>query len=459
MLYLNALTFDNATSFPDGQFYTYAVVNYTVQAPVPAVVSNVGTTDTLVHNLSETEVNGENAQFMVSVDGQIVGGVQTVTASYASGESQNVSLTGDFGSGQHTVAIDFLNGFGGSPADIGRLLFVNSITADGVLTTENSTQTFLGAESYQVTAGTQTQAIDSSVTNAVAPTGGQTFTYNAGEGALDINQANAAGNVLQLGSGLSPENVVLTGGADGALIITDGISGDVISIDGMLGAAGNGVSQMQFADGTVWTASQMMLDATNGTTGADTIAGTVGNDVIDGHGGLDTVYGNGGNDTYYLPELGYGSLQIINSTPTGTSPSGQLNFGSGLTENNLWFVQNGNDLDVDILNSQNQIVIDGWFGANPSASLAEFVSGDGLKLDGAFAQLLSAMAVYQANNPGFDPTTAGSMPTDSALRNAISTAWHSPGAIPRGWRSSGTDAAGDVIATARAQIRSPCTPD
>jgi Ca2+-binding RTX toxin-like protein len=192
----------------------------------------------------------------------------------------------------------------------------------------------------------------------------------------------------------------------------------------MRGAAGNGVSQMQFADGTVWSASQMTFDATNGTTGADTIVGTAGNDVIDGRGGGDTVYGNGGDDTYIF-RLGYGSLQIINSTPTGASPSGQLDFGTGLTENNLWFVQNGNDLDVDILNSQDQIVIDGWFGATPSASLAEFVSGDGLKLDGAFAQLLSAMAVYQANNPGFDPNTAGSMPTDSALRNAISTAWHS----------------------------------
>ena len=69
--------------------------------------------------------------------------------------------------------------------------------------------------------------------------------------------------------------------------------------------------------------------------------------------------------------------------------------------------------------------IDGWFGANPSARLSDFISGDGLRLDSAFTQLVSAMAVYQANNPGFDPSTAGSMPTDSTLRNAISTAWHS----------------------------------
>jgi len=37
----------------------------------------------------------------------------------------------------------------------------------------------------------------------------------------------------------------------------------------------------------------------------------------------------------------------------------------------------------------------------------------------------AAMAAYQANNPGFNPATATSMPTDPTLRSALAAAWHS----------------------------------
>jgi hypothetical protein len=423
-LYLNAITFDNATQFADGEFAYDTTATYTVQAPTPAVASNVGAVDTLVLSLSETAMNGQNAEFLVSVDGQITGDVQTVTASHAAGASQTITLTGDFGSGSHVVTIDFVNGFAGNPLDQGRMLYVNAITLDGLTTTENASQAYVGSQSYQVTAGSQTQATSAVVTaTPAASSGPQTFTYSAGQGALEIAEPNAANGTLVLGAGLSAADVVVAAGTNGALVITDGIAGDIVTIDGMLGATGSGIAQMKFIGGTVWTASQLRFTATTATPSADTIYGTSGNDVIDGRGGADTVYGGGGSDVYVFRQ-GYGALQIDNGGVGGSS-AGQLDFGTSLTANNLWFSQVGTALDVTALDGHDQVVIQGWFGANGSARLSEFVSGDGKMLDGGLGQLMTAMTTYQAANPGFNPATATAMPVNSALQAAIAAAWHS----------------------------------
>jgi hypothetical protein len=54
----------------------------------------------------------------------------------------------------------------------------------------------------------------------------------------------------------------------------------------------------------------------------------------------------------------------------------------------------------------------------------EVVAGDGLKLDSQLQQLVSAMATFTANNPGFDPTTATQMPDDPNLQNTLASSWH-----------------------------------
>jgi hypothetical protein len=303
------------------------------------------------------------------------------------------------------------------------MLYVNAITLDGLTTTENASQAYVGSQNYQVTAGTQTHATPLLASTApVASSGPQIFTYGEGQGALEIAEPNEANGTLDLGAGLTAANVTVAAGANGALVITDGIAGDIVTIDGMLGATGSGIAQMQFLGGTTWTASQLRFTATTGTTGPDTIYGTSGNDVIDGRGGGDTVHGAGGNDVYLFRQ-GYGVLQIDN-VGGSSSPTGQLDFGTSLTEANLWFSQAGNDLDVTVLGGHDQVVVQGWFGANSSAQLAEFVSGDGLKLDSGVGQLVAAMATYQAGNPAFNPATATAMPVNGALQTAIGAAWH-----------------------------------
>jgi hypothetical protein len=87
---------------------------------------------TIVFHMSEDAFNGD-AQFQVMVDGAQVGGVQTVTASHAAHQVQDVSISGDFGAqGPGHVAVVFLNDAWGGTAATDRNLYVQSIDVNGV---------------------------------------------------------------------------------------------------------------------------------------------------------------------------------------------------------------------------------------------------------------------------------------------------------------------------------------
>ena len=80
-----------------------------------------------------------------------------------------------------------------------------------------------------------------------------------------------------------------------------------------------------------------------GTSGTDSLYGTSGNDVFDGEGGTDFEDGEGGDDTYNF-NSGYGNLTINNADSSASGAHGELDFGSGISDEDLWFKQSGNDL-------------------------------------------------------------------------------------------------------------------
>jgi hypothetical protein len=103
---------------------------------------------------------------------------------------------------------------------------------------------------------------------------------------------------------------------------------------------------------------------------------------------------------------------------------GEIDFGAGITGQNLWFLRSGNDLQVDLLGTTDRVTVSGWFGANARAQTQSFDTADGLKLDSQVSQLVQAMATYSAGHAGFDPTTAAQMPADAGVQNAVAAAWH-----------------------------------
>jgi serralysin len=116
---------------------------------------------------------------------------------------------------------------------------------------------------------------------------------------------------------------------------------------------------------------------------------------------------------------------VIGPLPTAASLSGnELDFASGIANNQLWFQQSGNNLQIDVMGTNSQVTVASWF-ASTGAQVSEITAG-GLKLDSQVSQLVQAMATYAAANPGFDPTSPlnASAPNNPALQTAIAADWH-----------------------------------
>ena len=86
--------------------------------------------DSLVLQVREAAYEGEDAQFTVSVDGTQIGGVETATLL---GATEDFTFLGDWGSGQHSVVVNFVNGL--SDAGGSRNLYIQGMSYDG---TENA---------------------------------------------------------------------------------------------------------------------------------------------------------------------------------------------------------------------------------------------------------------------------------------------------------------------------------
>ena len=98
---------------------------------VPPAASSVGSgSDTIALRISEDAWQGD-AQFIVSVDGNQVGGTQTATALHAAGADQVFNVAGSFGAGQHTVTVDFLNDAYAGTSSTDRNLYVDGATLNG----------------------------------------------------------------------------------------------------------------------------------------------------------------------------------------------------------------------------------------------------------------------------------------------------------------------------------------
>jgi beta-glucanase (GH16 family) len=127
-----------------------------VGAPTP-VPSNAPTSpDTLALRISEDAWNG-NAQFTVKLDGQQIGGVETVSALHSSGDNSVFLLTGAWGQGLHIIQIQFINDAYGGTMTTDRNLYVSSLAFDGV-TYSGTTATMdsNGTDSFAVGGATPT---------------------------------------------------------------------------------------------------------------------------------------------------------------------------------------------------------------------------------------------------------------------------------------------------------------
>jgi hypothetical protein len=126
----------------------------------------VGTgSDTLVLSISEEAYQGD-AQFTVSVDGKQFGGTFTGQASHAAGQHQTFTLNSDWGAGQHTITVDFLNDAWNGTPDTDRNLYVDGVLYDGTATGQSAALMSAGPRNFTVS---DTTAIPATLPGTAAP--------------------------------------------------------------------------------------------------------------------------------------------------------------------------------------------------------------------------------------------------------------------------------------------------
>ena len=263
--------------------------------------------------------------------------------------------------------------------------------------------------------------------------GNNTIKYTTGTGRLDV-YLNGGHGIIQFAAGISASDVLVQANNFGDMILkVRGDDADSIVVHNDIVSnswgASSAISQLSFADGTTTQLGMTGAGQGNplaftwvGTSSNNSLTGTnYGSNIFEFGAGTETASGGSGNNTYKV-STSTGQASINANESSGTS--NELDFASGFTDDQLWFVQSGNDLRIDLIGTQTAVTIQNWFSGS-SNQLQEITAG-GPKIDSQVSQLVQAMATYSVANSGFDPTNSSihTAPNDTSLQNSISAAWH-----------------------------------
>jgi hypothetical protein len=272
---------------------------------------------------------------------------------------------------------------------------------------------------------------------------GDTYLFNLGDGVDTIIEAGSnagAVDILRFGEGINPEDIqTRRSGADlvfahangtDQVIVKNVFVGTAYATDGINNNAL--IERIEFADGTALTWAQIVQlglvqrgtagnDTMIGYSGIDEIHGGAGNDIIDGGTGSNRLYGGEGNDTLKVHS---GSLNNILAGGTGNdilygSHSGDtylfnlgdgvdtiieagsnagavdiLRFGESIGAEQIWLERTGNDLQLQLLGSDDRVLVKNWYSSTAS-QVEQFQLDDGRALSSSQVNnLVNAMAAF-----------------------------------------------------------------
>jgi len=154
----NTFTYTPNAGFTGIDSFSYTVTDNagaTDTATVQVTVDPAGGTqqDSLSLHVAGDSFEG-NAQFIVLVDGQQVGGIQTAIAEFSpgSGQFQDVTLQGDFGPNPQNVTVQFINDAYNGSSSADRNLYVDKLVFNG--------QTYEGEHAFNPTGVNTSQPAD-----------------------------------------------------------------------------------------------------------------------------------------------------------------------------------------------------------------------------------------------------------------------------------------------------------
>lgn len=150
----------------------------------------------------------------------------------------------------------------------------------------------------------------------------------------------------------------------------------------------------------------------------NTIIGNRGNNILNGMAGNDSLIGGLGNDTYVFG-AGSGTDTIIDADST-LGNMDTISVGAGITKEQLWFSQSGNDLVMSIIGTKDQSIIKDWY-VGSEHQVEQIKTADGKALLNADVQKL--VQVMAGLTPPAMGTTTLSNTQQTALAPVIAASW------------------------------------
>ncbi|MCM8921806.1 MAG: hypothetical protein LC540_17340 [Candidatus Thiodiazotropha sp.] len=347
------------------------------------------------------------------------------TIEFATGGSLTVEqIFGAFGLSKPAVMSDFNQTIDGTSANDGAL--TGGDQADLILGYNGDDALLGGAGGDRLEGGNGADTLTGGTDNdqLIAGRGNDTYIFNAGDGQDIIDNRGGGVDTLrfegidfnQVASGLmrSGDDLILrvSGGSD-QVTLRDFFKGGDHAVDQIVFSSGGDISTDQLfgvfgvtdPDPTGSPDYPGLPDERNyGTltlgdgadasylagSDADFIDAGAGNDLLTGGVGNDYLIGGYGSDTYLIGSAS--GHDIINNFDAGDTGSDTLRFESTAIED-LWFSRNGNDLAINLADTDDQVTLAHWYDA-PSNEVDRIEAAGSVLLNNQVDQLVAAMASY-----------------------------------------------------------------
>lgn len=232
----------------------------TAPAAAPPLLTAVPAAPTPVNGVLQLRVSEDayqgDAQYTVTVDGTQVGDAQTATAVHGAGQTQLVTVAGQYVPGPHAVQVGLVNNLGGT--DGSRNLYVDGMTFNGVSAGATASLTANGTALFTTAPTSTPTAVVVDLSEAAAGGDAQAFISIDGVvqgGAQLVTASHAAGQtqamsfLLNLAPGPHTASVALLNAATGRSLYVDEIDVAGQRYPGAaatLGGAGAGSSTFAF---------------------------------------------------------------------------------------------------------------------------------------------------------------------------------------------------------------------
>ncbi len=205
--------------------------------------------------------------------------------------------------------------------------------------------------------------------------GSDTYIFKKGNGEdviIDFDSSGGSLDTVKFAQGIAPVDLILQRNSDDLIVSVKGTDDKLTIMNYFLDEAFRIEKFIFENNGTVLDYDQIMIivgggdgnviGTFTGTDGDDTLIGTDKSDIFDGGNGTDYLSGGKGNDTYiFNPGSGIKIIEDNDDTPGNID---KIQFGEGISPEDLIFVHNGNNLEIIVNGSSDKIIIKNYFDAN-----------------------------------------------------------------------------------------------